>query len=205
MPAGLILLFITYPLVVHLAIYFGEPVFAIYLLAYLLLAPLLYKLWRRESLTLSALPLVVVAMALLYFSEQYAGQLIQLPPILIYTVLAAIFGSTLLPGQRPLTTRLAQCIKGDISDREANYSRGVTLAWTLLFALLALTAFMLGHRGDLMAWSLFTNAISYLIIAAMFVIEYFVRRWWLPGEVAYSLPDFLRRLVRVDYRQLLKS
>jgi uncharacterized membrane protein len=95
-------------------------------------------------------------------------------------VLGVIFGRTLAAGHEPLCTRFARLIHGHLSAEEERYSRRVTLAWTVFFALVFTLSCALYLSRFLAAWSLFANIISPLLILAMFVVEYAIRVRVLP-------------------------
>ena len=105
-----------------------------------------------------------------------AEWLLFIPPILINALLAWLFGRTLVRGRVPLIARFAMLEQGTLSAELAAYTRTLTWLWTLLFiaaALLSVALAMSGHRD---AWSLFTNFLNYLLVAALFLGEFFYRK-----------------------------
>ena len=91
-----------------------------------------------------------------------------------------------------------------------SYARRLTAAWTAMFVVLATFNLLLGALaqpdGLLRSsgiepplaishetWSLFTNLIEYLLVAAFFVIEYAYRRQRFPRQPYRNMLDFLRR------------
>ena len=97
-------------------------------------------------------------------------------------VLGVMFGRTLAAGQEPLCTRFARLIHGSLSAEVERYTRRVTLAWTVFFALVFTLSCALYLSRFLAAWSLFANIISPLLILAMFVVEYAIRLRALPDS-----------------------
>ena len=136
-----------------------------------------------------------------------------LPPIIVPAFLAYVFGNTLWPGRTPLISQLIRMLHapGDEPDAAVwSYARRLTAAWTALFVTLAtfnlLLAAFAEPDGLLRAsgidpglavshelWSLFTNLIEYLLVAAFFVIEYAYRRQRFPRQPYRNMFDFLRR------------
>lgn len=87
-----------------------------------------------------------------------------------------LFGRTLLPGRQALITLLATRARGDLPPELLGYTRRVTLAWTLFFALIAILSLLLFMFAPLAVWSLFANVLTMPLVALMFVAEYAVRR-----------------------------
>ncbi|MET0042631.1 MAG: hypothetical protein ABW100_03845 [Candidatus Thiodiazotropha sp. 6PLUC3] len=88
-------------------------------------------------------------------------KLLQLPPIIINGSLFTLFTMTLLPGQTPLITRFAELMhkdERDLNDYERQYTRRVTLFWSLMFAFLTIESALLAHYASTETWSLITNS-----------------------------------------------
>lgn len=108
----------------------------------------------------------------------YAGnRAILLPPLLVNASLLILFGRTLRPGQQPLITRLAKLYRGRLEPRVAGYTRQITWAWSIVFAGLLIEIVVLALFAPLATASLFANVLNYILVAALFVIEYGIRRW----------------------------
>jgi uncharacterized membrane protein len=98
----------------------------------------------------------------------------------MYGLLAAGFGRSLRAGEVALCTRLADKLHGPLSAAEILYTRRVTLAWTLFFALMGVTVGVLYVSAPRPVWSAFVNFLATPLIVAMFAAEYAVRRRALP-------------------------
>jgi uncharacterized membrane protein len=98
----------------------------------------------------------------------------------MYGILAFGFGRSLGAGDTALCTRLADKLHGPLTSREVRYTRRVTLAWALFFSGITVTVFILFISAPLRIWSLFVNFAAPLLVAAMFVSEYALRRRVLP-------------------------
>lgn len=102
-----------------------------------------------------------------------------LPFALVYAagqlVLAFAFGRTLLAGREPLCTRFARAVHGTLRPDVERYTRAITLAWTVFFATLFSFSMVLYLAGALEAWSILANILTWILVAAMFIVEYVVR------------------------------
>jgi uncharacterized membrane protein len=163
-----IALFVAYPATAH----FARPATALALLATLgayIAAGLLIRHPVRWLAPLAA--------AGLFFVEFPDGQwLLYLPPIAINLALCWLFGRTLAHGRTPLIARFALMEQGTLTEELATYTRRLTWLWTLLFAGAAAASLALAVSGNRDAWSLFTNLVNYLLVAALFLGEFIYRR-----------------------------
>ena len=129
------------------------------------------------SSAIGAALFLVYTLAALFARPQGALQwLLYLPPIAVNLGLCWLFGRTLVRGRTPLIARFAEIEQGTLTPELAAHARTVTWLWTLLFAAAALTSLLLALSGDRDAWSLFTNLVNYLLVAALFLGELAYRR-----------------------------
>lgn len=199
MRALMLALLLGYAVLVHFAISTGQARPALITLGLLLIVAV-GGIWRRL--------LVAAVMAGIVWeagSGRAATWLLYLPPVMVYLALAALFGSTLKVGSTPLVTRIATMMDGDLSPKAAAYTRGVTAAWTAFLILLALVSAGLAALADVEIWSLFSNLLSYLALGLFMLAEYAVRRRVLRDEVPKGFANFIRRLMKLDVRQLLRG
>jgi uncharacterized membrane protein len=110
--------------------------------------------------------------------------------------LAFMFGRTLVADREPLCTRFARVLHGSLPAEVERYTRHVTIAWTLFFALLFTLSCVLYLGGFLAAWSLLANGIGFALIAAMFGGEYAVRRRVLPSWHHTGILEGIRAFAR---------
>ena len=208
---------VTYPIAAHLAVLSGATIFIAASVGLLVLLVLLPGLVTRRPV---AWGLLLAAGAGLYLAA-VRGQvllLLFLPPILVNGFMAWLFGHTLRPGQQPLIERIIRALHGghdDIDSTIIGYARRLTIAWTTLFIALATVNFALAALatpgGLLLAtgitppttvplevWSLFANVINYLVVGAMFAVEFQIRRRRFPQQSYRGFFDFLRRLSGVS-------
>jgi uncharacterized membrane protein len=92
----------------------------------------------------------------------------------VHLALGAWFGATLRPGAQPLITALARRVH-ELTPAMEQYSRRVTLAWTLYFVGIAVTSLALFALGDFAHWSLLANILTPVLTVAFFVGEYVLR------------------------------
>jgi uncharacterized membrane protein len=204
----------AYPVLAHFAVArhsAGLTIAALTLLAAILLLP---GLARGAATAWLAVPLVGAAYWWLSSVDQPVLPL-YLPPILVPAFLACVFGNTLRQGRTPLISQLIRLLHSPGDEPEAAvwaYARRLTAAWTVVFVVLAgfnlLLAALAEPEGLLRAsgiepplavsnetWSLFTNLIEYLLVAAFFAIEYAYRRQRFPRQPYRNMLDFLRRML----------
>jgi len=133
-----------------------------------------------------------------------AVDLIYFPPVLINIALMILFGRTLLPGTTPLIARIAALWRGPLDQAVASYTRWVTIAWTVFFALMAIESMVLALFAPMHIWSLFTNLLNYIFVLLFFVIEYQLRLYCLPDHEHLSFRAFCRLVVDTDLRTLAR-
>jgi uncharacterized membrane protein len=75
-----------------------------------------------------------------------------------------------------MCTRFATLIEGSLSPTVVQYTRAVTLAWTLFFAAITLALVIIFVMAPLPLWSVFAYFCTVPLVALMFVGEYLVRR-----------------------------
>jgi uncharacterized membrane protein len=207
----------SYPLFAHVAVLSGRPALiasSIGLLVILILFPGL-----RSGRVLAWVVLLAAGLALIAAAESaHTLLLLFLPPILINGFMSWVFGHTLQRGRTPLIERAIVAVHGTSANLTSDivaYARQLTLVWACLFV--ALTAInlalaALASPGGLLltvglhprvtvplsAWSLFANVVNYLIVGALFVVEYWLRRGRFPQQSYRGFFDFARRLAGVS-------
>jgi uncharacterized membrane protein len=115
----------------------------------------------------------------------------------MYGLLSFGFGRSLRAGDTPLCTRLADKLHGPLSAGELHYTRQVTLAWALFFAVITTAIFVLFVSAPRAIWSMFVNFATLPLVATMFAAEYAVR--------CRVLPDTDRRGILATVRVFLAS
>jgi uncharacterized membrane protein len=207
-----ILLTVAYPLLAHAAILTGSRGLTIASLGALAAAVLAPGLFRRSAAAWLAAAAVAAGMVAL--SRFGAAELVLfLPPTLINSYMAWLFGHTLLAGRAPLIELIIRRMHGpgeQVDPDVIHYARRLTAAWTALFVAQATAntalALIASPRGLLLAagiappftvplevWSLVANVLNYLLVGAFFLGEYAFRRRRFPQQPHRDIFDFLRR------------
>lgn len=206
---------LAYPLVAHFAVIHNSLALIGVALAILILVPMLPALVRGSGAAWLALP--PLAAGLWWLSRSTHATLpLYIAPVLVPGFMAGAFGSTLLAGQTPLIEQLIRLMEPTEEPEPAvlDYARKLTRAWTLFFIALSTTNLVLAllarPDGLLVSngieppltvpqewWSLFANAIGYLLVAAFFLIEYAYRRRRFPRQPYRNMLDFFLRVLAV--------
>jgi uncharacterized membrane protein len=105
----------------------------------------------------------------------------------IYASLLAGFALTLRPGHEPLITAMARRMHGALSAEMFSYTRKVTIAWTLFFAVQLSISIGLFCFTPLVDWSFFVNILDIPLVVLMFAAEYAVRLRCLENPPRHSL------------------
>ena len=95
----------------------------------------------------------------------------------IYGSLLLLFAKSLLPGRTDLITGLATRLRGALTPAMLTYTRKVTIAWCVFFALQIITSLALLAAAPHAVWSLFVNVLDGPSVVLMFAAEYAIRRW----------------------------
>lgn len=206
MAALFTLMVLIYALMAHWSIHQGKAEYAVYLLGLLCILFTLSTIYRNQRISSGNGMALLLGAGLLWFPQGYGINLMQLIPVAINGLLFALFATSLRSDHTPMITRLASLIRGgNMPAPVVIYTRRVTVVWTLFFLVLGVTGLLLAIFASLETWSIFANLYSYLLIAALFVLEFLFRRWHL-GELADdSFVDFIKSLFRLDYRRIFRS
>lgn len=110
-----------------------------------------------------------------------------------FAVLAIVFGRSLATGATPTISRLAAMVhEGPLPALVIRYTRTVTQVWTMFFGVMSLSSLALFFSGQIAAWSLLVNVLTPPLIAAVFLLEYLVRRQCVPPDMRTGLVDSVR-------------
>ncbi len=102
----------------------------------------------------------------------------------VYLFLLWYFGRTLARGREPLISRFSRTVHGALDPEMALFTRRVTIAWCLFFAIQLIVSALLFAFAPLGVWALFVNVLNLPLLALMFV-----------GQIAYRViryPDHPR-------------
>ncbi len=177
--AAVAIAFIGYAVLAHWAASAREPgllqacVFIVPLMAFAAVVA-----WRLPHRTLWLAAWLAVAAALWFWRDRLAAStqwVLLLQHVGMNGALALAFGRTLAPGSVPLISRMAAVVHGTLSPRLVRYTRKVTWAWVVYFALTTAVSVLLFALAPAAVWSAFVNLFSLPLLGAMFVGEYAVR------------------------------
>lgn len=116
---------------------------------------------------------------------------------MIYAGLLTTFAVTLRPKREALITAMARRLHGTISEEVRVYTRAVTYAWSIFFALQLTTSVTLFFFAPLDAWSFFVNVLDIPLVVAMFAAEYAFRICWLSDPPRHSLSAIMSMVADV--------
>jgi uncharacterized membrane protein len=143
-----------------------------------------------------------------------AALLLDAVPLLLNLLLAWIFGRTLRAGRQPLVAQFIEAIEGPprlAMPGIARYARHLTAFWAVLLAAQAVVlgvllccqvpGGLLARMGVAAPWPVpqawvqgYVHLGAYLLLAAVFVLEYLFRRWHLRHLPHLGLHALLHRL-----------
>lgn len=147
----------------------------------ILLAAWAVRRSRRRGAALAALGLAAIGLWLGWGAlERHFSSVFFVEHAGANLVLAIVFGRTLTGDRESLCTLFARLVHGDLPPEVIKYSRQVTLAWTIFFAMLFVASCVLFLGGFVAAWSILANIASPILVGLMFVLEYAIRHRVLP-------------------------
>lgn len=176
----------------HLGAITGEPGFAAGAVGLVAWGASTARLPAGRAALLGALVLALAAIAALIVPVV----VLYLPPLAIYPGLGALFAVSLRRGREPIVSRFARLERGggELPPDLLSYTRVLTVLWVLFFAIMGCVSLGLALWASVETWSLFTNLIGYLLVAAFFVGEYFYRRQRYRHYRHGDFVEFLRRI-----------
>lgn len=173
MPA--LLLLIAYPLLTHAAVIQKSPFLewlALIALTLLFLRPQLVQ--KKVKAWLAFISIGVLLAAII--NSGWARHLLQMPPIAIPLITASGFAHSLLPGNKPWISSMAEIVHGPLNEELQRYTRMLTWFWALFLFSMAIWDAALAFWGSAYLWSLVTNGLNYVLLAVVFVAEFIIRR-----------------------------
>lgn len=181
---------LAYPLVVHVGVLRGVPGAGLLTLLVIAAVMLLPALRQRAVAAWTGLILGACA-AVLAIAGGHALALLYLPPVVITFMLLCLFGGSLQGSRTPVVTAIALRMGESPSPELYRYTRSVTRAWTIVFALLLVESTLLALFAPPGIWSLFTNIINYCVVGVFFAGEFWLRRFYLPVQRYPNFVGFL--------------
>jgi uncharacterized membrane protein len=171
-------LFVAYPLLVYLGLVYFDARFVGIIVA--VAAGLRFMLPREHAGTvglgtsLTAGILVSLAIGLLVAISN-AELLLRFYPVCMNVIMLVVFGASLI---RPpsIIERVARRARHDVSGAATRYMRQVTWVWCGFFVANGAAALYTTLYANMEAWAFYNGLIAYILIGALLVGEYLVRR-----------------------------
>jgi len=141
----------------------------------------LLALWLARARELSiSLRVTLIALACLVAAltalQQVSSQtLAKLYPVVISAALFLVFTWSLLHPPC-IIERMVRRTGRDIPPEASRYMRWVTMVWIVFFVANGGVASWLALYGDVIHWAFYNGFLSYILIAAIMIIELLVRR-----------------------------
>jgi uncharacterized membrane protein len=132
------------------------------------------KGWGMALLIASSLILAVFAVVS-YFGYEHSVFTFGLPHMAGNLLMTWFFARTLRGGREPLITTIARKVHGSLKPEIERYTRIVTLAWSLFFAMQVAVSMTLFAFAPLEVWSTYVNLLNVPLIILMFIVEYIYR------------------------------
>lgn len=190
---------VAYPFVVHISVLQGDLASPAIYLSILLFGFALVNIVHKH-LIMAVTALIIFGIILTLIIMRKESWVIYSVPVVIQLSLAYAFGHTLFHGRVALVTQIATKMRGqELDARAIDYTRVVTWIWTVLFIGIAIECVLLSNFASHKTWSLFANLLNYLIIIAMFVVEYIVRIKYLHHLKHDNFRQFMLRLFGNNY------
>lgn len=185
--------FIAYPILLHVFVLKEEVAMSQLLLVF---APLLivaaWVLFRMTSKVWWPLLVLAFAGAIYYIATGDHGRIgllavNGLSHASLNLFLLWLFGRTLRQGRVPLISQISRHINGELKPEVIEYTRRVTQAWCIYFALQLGISLLLYLFTPLAAWSFFINVLNLPLLILMFVAEKAYRTLRFPNHPKTSI------------------
>jgi uncharacterized membrane protein len=163
------------------AVYFGIDHFGIQLIGIILIVLFAIRIMTARKAKLSELKQLAiitgvtgVTLTLLGILFKQQGWLTFYPVIVNICMFALFYRSLKHP--QTIIERLARLQEPNLPHHGVIYTRKVTKVWCVFFVVNALTALYTTFQS-IEVWTLYNGLISYLLIGALFSVEWIVRLW----------------------------
>lgn len=189
-----------YPLLAHLGVWLNDRRLQCVALVWLLFFSLFEALRQRR---LWAWVVLIAGSTALCALTLHGGGLYALyvPPVLIPSALFFLFATSLREGSKPLVTRFAETMRGEPLPVELiTYTRHITILWCWVSVALMLSAIGTALWASPETWSLVTNLVHYLVLGAVFLIEFIYRRARYGHLEPWGFLEYFKRLGRIRLR-----
>ncbi len=190
-------LLLTYPVLVHVGVIFEQPKLQILAIITLALGIFFNQL---KSYKLSAwLIFLFISLVSIGLGEfEKSRYLLFLPPAAAPLLIGWGFLRTLRAGEVPLVTDIGERARGPLSEAMRCYTRIVTQLWSACLLLMASWGILLPIFGSMEVWSFFTNIINQLLVACLFIGEFYYRKCKFQDHDHPRFLEYLRIVFRAQ-------
>jgi len=175
---------VLYPILVYLGIgRFGPSAVAVLLIAVCLLRLLVLRVRGDRTLIAKQTALISVGGILLAAASLLLGKADAMLyyPVLVNATLCFLFSWSLVSPPSAIE-RIARLREPDLSPAGVLYTRRVTIVWIIFFVVNGSIALYTATLAPLATWALYNGFIAYLLIGAVFGVEFLVRSFVLRGR-----------------------
>ena len=180
-----------YPLLLHASFVFSEPRLAS-LAVFLLAIGITFRKLLEFSLASFFVFACATILTLISHHFNVISILVLIPPILVPLALLTVFGQSLLKNRTPLVTEIGEISRGPLEPEMRLYTRRVTQMWVAVFILMIFSSLVVGFLGSRLAWSLATNILNYLLVAVIFIAEFYLRKIKFPDHAHPKFFEYLK-------------
>ncbi len=175
---------VLYPILVYVGIgRFGPSAVAVLLIAVCLLRLLVLRVRGDRTLVAKQTALISVGGVLLAAASLLLGKADAMLyyPVLVNATLCFLFSWSLVSPPSAIE-RIARLREPDLSPAGVLYTRRVTIVWIVFFVVNGSIALYTATLAPLATWALYNGFIAYILIGAVFGVEFLVRSIVLRGR-----------------------
>ncbi len=164
-----------YPFAVYAALGYNKVSWVIFILIGALV--LRTFIGGRKNLLINICLLTVASVVAIWYAISNSQIPVLCYPVLINLIFLGLFSFSLFKGKTPIIEVVASLTtpKEQRTEFFKKYCRGVTIAWVIFFIVNGLIALGTVLYGNWKIWTLYNGFISYLLMGAMFAIEFVFR------------------------------
>lgn len=133
------------------------------------------ELGLRRALAISSALILLGLAAVKIFGPPTPAIIFGMPHLVTNAFIMWFFARTLIHDREPLITMMARRVHGTLTPDLEIYTRHVTIAWSLFFALQIAASILLFFFASREIWSTFINILGTPLIVLMFLCEYTYR------------------------------
>lgn len=133
------------------------------------------ELGLRLALAITITLILLGLVAVRLFGPPHPAIIFGMPHLVTNSFLLWFFARTLKNKREPLVTLLARRAHGSLTPDLEIYTRHVTIAWSLFFAVQIAASILLFFFASVESWSTFINILGTPLIVLMFLCEYTYR------------------------------